>query len=105
MIDLNSMSMDELRKLRKDVDKAIESFKEREQLAALAAVESIARERGFSLGELARISVKRSRGVNPPKYANPEDPRQTWTGRGRRPKWVETALESGKTMEDLAIAR
>lgn len=36
------------------------------------------------------------------KYRNPETG-HTWTGRGRQPKWVEAALASGKTLDDLVI--
>ena len=37
------------------------------------------------------------------KYANPANPEQTWTGRGRKPNWVIEALDNGKSIEDLAI--
>ena len=39
----------------------------------------------------------------PAKYANPTDPVQTWTGRGRKPAWVNDFLTSGKTLDDLMI--
>lgn len=36
------------------------------------------------------ITVKRRREpVNPPKYYNPENPEQTWTGRGKAPDWFK----------------
>jgi len=38
-----------------------------------------------------------------PKYRNPENSENTWTGRGRRPIWVEQSLSAGKTLEDLLI--
>jgi hypothetical protein len=50
-IDLSDMSLDELKKLQKDVTKAIDTFKERQRLEALAAVEAKAREMGFSLSD------------------------------------------------------
>lgn len=104
MTDLSQMSLDELKKLHRDVEKAINTYKEREKIAALAEVESLAREKGFSLAELLKATGKKSRSGLPPKYVNPEDPSQTWTGRGRRPKWVEAALANGKSLKDLAIA-
>ncbi|WP_333829671.1 H-NS histone family protein, partial [Pararhodobacter sp.] len=33
----------------------------------------------------------------------PADTSQTWTGRGRQPRWVVAALADGKTLDDLAI--
>ncbi len=38
-----------------------------------------------------------------PKYRHPEDSSVTWTGRGRKPKWILELLEQGKTLEDLEI--
>ena len=104
MTDLNAMSLDELKKLKKDVDKAIETFREREKIAALAEVEALAREKGFSLPELLKTSGRKPRTVNAPKYVNPDNPAQTWTGRGRRPGWIEEALAAGKSLEDMKIA-
>lgn len=51
-------------------------------------------------------SAKRSKLAGkkvPPKYRNPANKTETWTGRGRQPKWVAAALKSGKKMEDLAV--
>jgi DNA-binding protein H-NS len=38
-----------------------------------------------------------------PKFRNPEPPHQTWSGRGRQPRWVSEMLEAGKSLEDLRI--
>jgi DNA-binding protein H-NS len=38
-----------------------------------------------------------------PKYRNPLSPSQTWSGRGKRPRWVVTALETGQRLDDLRI--
>lgn len=49
-----------------------------------------------------RVSKRKGMKVAP-KYANPEDSSQTWTGRGRKPAWVVAALESGKSLDDILI--
>src|SRR4051794_35511867 len=46
----------------------------------------------------------RRRGVSP-KYHNPDNPSETWAGRGRKPKWVEEKLASGSSLDDLLINR
>ncbi|HPD91483.1 MAG: H-NS histone family protein [Rhodobacter sp.] len=102
-MDLDSLSLAELKQLRKDVEAAITDFTERERRKALAEVEAFARERGLSPADLASLGVKRTRKPAAPKYANPADPSQTWTGRGRRPHWIEAALSAGKSLDDLAI--
>ncbi|WP_084462235.1 H-NS family nucleoid-associated regulatory protein [Bradyrhizobium sp. WSM1417] len=38
-----------------------------------------------------------------PKYQNPDEPSQTWSGRGKTPQWVYALLRNGKTIEDLRI--
>ncbi len=47
--------------------------------------------------------TKRSGGKVPPKYRNPANPAQTWSGRGKRPHWFTDALKAGKKEKDLAI--
>jgi DNA-binding protein H-NS len=39
-----------------------------------------------------------------PKYQNPQRPFETWSGRGRQPRWVSDLLQSGKNIDDLRIA-
>jgi DNA-binding protein H-NS len=39
-----------------------------------------------------------------PKYRNPDNAGETWTGRGRQPRWVRAALAEGRTLADLAVA-
>ena len=103
MINLDGLSLKELKQLRKDVDAAITDFNDRERRQALEEVEAFALERGLSMADLSELSGKRKRKPAVPKYANPADPSQTWTGRGRRPRWVEAALAEGKSLDDLSI--
>ncbi len=38
-----------------------------------------------------------------PAYRNPCNSAETWTGRGRKPKWLREALAHGAHLEDLTI--
>lgn len=102
---LDSMDLNELKALKKQVDKAIDSFETRRKKTALEALEAVAREQGFSLSDLldAASNQPKTRGAAAPKFANPHDPQQTWSGRGRKPSWFIEAMEVGKTPDDLAI--
>lgn len=102
-IDLGALSLEELKRLQKDVEKAITGFEERKMAEARAALEAKARELGFSLGELTGGKPSRKQPQGAPKYRHPENPSITWTGRGRKPKWVTEHLAAGKPMEDLEI--
>jgi len=46
----------------------------------------------------------RRRGVSP-KYRNPDNPAETWAGRGLKPKWVQGKLDQGTPLEELLINR
>jgi DNA-binding protein H-NS len=37
------------------------------------------------------------------KYANPDDPSETWTGRGRKPRWLAAKLKDGGKIEKFLI--
>lgn len=102
-VDLNAMSLKELKDLQKQVARHIDDFENRKKREALAAVEEKAKALGFSLTDLVKASGAKTRKPAKPKYANPANKSETWTGRGRRPRWVEAALKSGKTLDDLAI--
>jgi DNA-binding protein H-NS len=40
-----------------------------------------------------------------PKYRNPQDPLQTWAGRGLQPLWLRAAIKSGKKLDSFLIAK
>lgn len=104
MHDLNDMTIEQLRELRKNVDQAITSYETRTRQAALNAVEEVAREHGFKLAELVggtKAGHKRAGAAADIRYANPDNPDETWSGRGRRPAWIKAALDAGRSLDDL----
>ena len=102
-VDLSKLSLKELKALQVQVAKAIEGYEDRKKQEALAELEEKAKSLGFSLNELLGTKAARKRAPAKAKYANPADRSQTWTGRGRKPRWAEAALKAGKTLDDLAI--
>lgn len=101
MIDLNDMTRDELLTLQKDVAKALQTLETRRRKEALAAAQAAAQELGYSLADLGGTSTAKV--ALPAKYAHPENPSLTWSGRGRKPKWFIEALEAGVSEEALAV--
>ncbi len=103
-IDLNPLSLKELKDLHGQVAKAIAGFEDRKKKEALAALEEKARDLGFSLSELTGVApAGRKRSASAAKYRNPANADDTWTGRGRKPRWYADALKSGKSPEDMMI--
>jgi hypothetical protein len=45
-----------------------------------------------------------ARGKVAPKFRNPENPSETWAGRGLKPRWLAAAIKSGKKLDDFRIA-
>ena len=101
--DLEALSLSEMKKMQKDVAKAISTFEDRQKAEARAKVEALARELGYSLAELLGTDTKSARAPAAAKYRHPENPALTWSVRGRKPQWFVEALEAGKTASDLAI--
>lgn len=103
-MDINNLSLKELKDLQSQVVKAIASYEDRKKREAIAELEEKARAMGYSLAELTGAAPQsRKRAPAAAKYANPADASDTWSGRGRKPRWFEAALKSGKAPEDLAI--
>ena len=102
-IDINSLSLKELKDLQSQVAKAIATFEDRKKRDALEALEEKARSMGFALTELVGLAGSKKRKTVKPKYANPANASETWTGRGRKPRWVDAALKAGRKIEDLLI--
>ena len=101
--DLDLLSLGELKKMQKDVAKAIATFEDRQKAEARAKVEALARDLGYSLAELVGTETKASRAPVAAKYRHPENPALTWSGRGRKSQWFVDALEAGKTAGELAL--
>ena len=102
-LNLNSLSLKELKELQNQVAKAIAGYEDRRKKEALAELEEKARELGFTFAELTGVSLARKRAPVAAKYANPGNTSETWSGRGRKPRWFVEALAAGKTPDDLAI--
>ena len=125
-IDLSTLSPRELQKL---IDDANRERKRKEKRAPVAAVRKkitkMAVAEGYTLMELfglqgppnktvpkvsgpttpRRGSTRRSTAGTKvaPKYRNPENPAETWSGRGKHPKWMTNAMAGGRKPEDFLI--
>src|SRR5262245_46037335 len=38
-----------------------------------------------------------------PRYRNPTAPFETWSGRGKQPRWLTAQLRSGRNLDDFRI--
>ncbi|WP_112312273.1 H-NS histone family protein [Pseudogemmobacter bohemicus] len=79
--------------------------------AAKDKIEAFAREAGLTVrdlfgfggGDAPKVKATRAKGDIAPKYAHPENPSITWSGRGRQPVWFKEWVDGGKSGDDLLI--
>ena len=115
--NFEKLNTDTLLAYKQAIDKVLKARKREDQRKNKIAVRirRMAEAEGMSLKEVlesgaakAKPGPKRKktaakRGSVKPKYRNPADRKQTWSGRGRKPAWVATHLKGGGKLEDLAI--
>ena len=103
-VDVAKLSDAELADLAEAVGKEQARRKEIARAAALATIKEVAAGVGMTVGELLASQGKQRAGPKgEPKYRNPDNPDQTWTGKGTRQGWFVAAQERGITREEMLI--
>lgn len=98
-------TIQELLAQRADLEKRIAEAQRAAKSDAIAKVKALMAEYGLSAADLAgkAASVKAEGGKKvAAKYRDPASG-QTWSGRGLKPKWLQAALASGKSLSDFAL--
>jgi DNA-binding protein H-NS len=105
-IDLSKLSIEEMQALTRDIETEIVARRAADKERVLTQMRELAGSLGMTLEELLREERGGGGGGGgvAPKYRNPENPALTWSGRGKRPLWINEALAAGKTLEDLAVS-
>lgn len=106
-IDLGKLSEKELMALKRGVENELKTSRARAIAAATQelqdAARKIARKHGLTVSEVLGNRRSSRKVPLPAKYRNPNDPGQTWSGRGRQPAWFREAMDEGKSAESLEI--
>lgn len=101
--NFEDMSLDELKGLKKDIDKAIDTYENRKKAEARKLLDEHAQKLGFKLEELVADKAVKAKKPVPAKYQHPENYSITWSGRGMKPKWVKEHLENVGSLDGLLI--
>ena len=96
---LEKMSFAELAELRNQVDRMMVGKQNSERAALRQKMADMAKEHGFDIRELLD-GRKGKGGTVAPKYRDPKNPENTWTGRGRMPRWMAAATKGNKAKKD-----
>jgi len=100
-IDIKNLNQNQLDELAKRVESRKHELNSERIVKVRAKVVTFAKTEGFTIEEL--FGGRKARRAAKPKYRNPGDHSQTWSGRGKRPRWFNAALAAGKKEKDLLI--
>jgi DNA-binding protein H-NS len=109
-LNLDAMSIDEMWQLHEQISRILsvrltsekrELEKRLTQLRRDQETHQLDRSEAQSLNETPRERRKYPRVL--PKYRNPEEHSETWSGRGKQPRWLVAALKDGHNIEEFAI--
>ena len=99
---LKSMSIEKLARLRDQIDEVLASKVIEQRRALESELSKLGRYSGGP-GRAKGLGRGGARGAVAPKYRNPDNPSETWAGRGLKPRWLAAAIKEGKKIEDFAI--
>jgi DNA-binding protein H-NS len=120
-MELSQLTLTELRRLQGKVESEIRRRSDTARRDLLKKMQKMAADEGLSLADVipgapaaekkattpkprrAAKAAARKGGRVPAKFRHPEDSNITWSGRGRKPLWVEAWLAEGKPLEQLEI--
>ncbi len=88
---IHSYSVEQLKQLIQTAEDAIAQKKAGEIEALRDQMFKMADQYDMTPEEVINYSGRRKRAPGKPKYRNPHNPEQTWTGRGKRPGWLKQA--------------
>ena len=117
-MDINSLSTKELADLISQANKRKKLLAKRKPINQVrASINKIVRTSGYTMEELfgtkaAPAGARKAAGAGkkskaggkvPPKYRNPANPAETWTGRGKHPRWLAAFVAQGRNASDFLI--
>src|SRR4051812_31325902 len=100
-MDLSTVSVSELRALQTRIEAELKSRKKLELAKAREQILSIAQSAGISLKDLTTLGSNEKAALHVVRFRSADGKSNSWSGRGRQPKWVKAWLEDGKPLDAL----
>jgi DNA-binding protein H-NS len=101
MLKIKSLSFEQLVKVKTKVDAEFELRGARDRVRLIDAIASLG-SRAKGTAAVTRPHALKGKKL-PPRYRNPKNRKETWAGRGHRPRWLVAALKGGRKLEAFAI--
>jgi len=104
-VNLKELSIADLLDLQKAIPAELESRQKEERQKLLNEFKEKAKSLGISLDDLvgARKKTRTRGGKVAAKYIHPQDGSMTWSGRGKRPRWVNEWIAAGNSLEQIQV--
>jgi|SRR5882757_1965755 len=109
-LNLDAMSIDEMWQLHEEISRILSVRLTSEKRELEKRLAQLRREKEMRQSEPPDApslnGAPRERRKYPrvfPKYRNPNEPSETWSGRGKQPRWLAAALRTGHTIEEFVI--
>lgn len=107
MPDISNLSVEQLKRLQEEAEALIASKKDQAVEDAYNQILAIAENAGLRIEQILEFGAsKRKKNVRKsvePRYRNKANANETWTGRGKQPRWLVAELEKGAKLEDFLI--
>jgi DNA-binding protein H-NS len=107
-IDFDVMSVDEMWRLHEQIGQVLSVRLTSEKRELEKRLAQLRRENEMPALSTEAAGVSRERRKYPrvhPKFRNPNDPSETWSGRGKQPLWLVAALKAGRRIEEFMISK
>jgi DNA-binding protein H-NS len=112
-LNLDGMSIDEMWHLHEEIIRVLSVRLTSEKRGLEKRLAQLRREKKeMPQSESVDLQLKKDRSGKRrkyprvfPKYRNPNEPSETWSGRGKKPRWLTAALKAGHTIEEFVISK
>jgi DNA-binding protein H-NS len=98
--EIHKLTLKEINSLEAKLAEAKTEAKERAKADVRDKITALLDASGLTIQDVFNLKTKRKL---PPKYINPDDRLQSWTGRGPRPRWLAAQIKAGKSLEDFEV--
>lgn len=105
MTNLENLSPNELQSLIKNAHAALEAKQAGMRKEVIAQIKELAASINVTVEIIDDKKSKKATSAVAAKYANPNNPGQTWTGRGLQPKWLKALIAEGRNLNDFLISK
>jgi DNA-binding protein H-NS len=103
--DIATLSERELADLIAKASKELETKRQGKKKETINQIKELASSIGLGVEfiEPEKKTASRKGSSVPIKYRDPDNPKNAWTGRGMKPRWLNALLEQGRSLEEFQV--